>query len=96
MEVPDRCRAIYLVTHLFWTPNSEQKKDDKRVLEAIRKAIKVADTYLDSAVKNDLFVEILNECLYYFENACESVRENEEEETEGRRSRPTTCPASSH
>ncbi|PRP80240.1 vacuolar protein sorting protein [Planoprotostelium fungivorum] len=76
LKVPDRCRAIYLVTHLFWTPNSEQKKDDKRVLEAIRKAIKVADTYLDSAVKNDLFVEILNECLYYFENACESITAN--------------------
>jgi len=76
LKVPDRCRAIYLVTHLFWTPGSEQKKDDKRVLEAIRKAIKVADTYLDSAVKNDLFVEILNECLYYFENGCESITAN--------------------
>jgi len=73
LKVPDRCRAIYLVSHLFWTPNSEQKKDDKRVLEAFRKGLKVADTYLDSGVKINLFVEILNECLYYFENNCESI-----------------------
>jgi len=73
LKVPDRCRAIYLVSHLFWTPGSEQKKDDKRVLEAFRKGLKVADTYLDSAVKINLFVEILNECLYYFENNCESI-----------------------
>eukprot|EP01117_Protostelium_nocturnum_P004958 TRINITY_DN1795_c0_g1_i1.p1 TRINITY_DN1795_c0_g1~~TRINITY_DN1795_c0_g1_i1.p1 ORF type:complete len:786 (+),score=276.23 TRINITY_DN1795_c0_g1_i1:83-2440(+) len=73
MKIPDRCRAIYLVSHLFWTPNSEQKKDDKRVLEVFRKALKVADGCLDSSVKISLFVEILNECLYYFENHCESI-----------------------
>jgi len=73
LKVPDRCRAIYLVSHLFWTPGSEQKKDDKRVLEAFRKGLKVADTYLDSSIKINLFVEILNECLYYFENNCESI-----------------------
>jgi vacuolar protein sorting-associated protein 35 len=73
LKKPDQCRAVYMVSHLFWAPGSEQKKDDKRVLEALRKALKVADACIDASMNIHLFVEILNECLYYFENHCESV-----------------------
>jgi len=35
--------------------------------------MKIADTCMDSSMNVHLFVEILNQYLYYFENGCEVV-----------------------
>lgn len=48
-------------------------KNGKRVLECLQKALKIADTCMDSSMNVHLFIEILNEFLYYFENNCENV-----------------------
>lgn len=65
---PDQCRAIYSVSHLFWTPTY---KDGKRVLECLQKALKVADTCMETEM--NLFIEILKEYLYYYLNNNESI-----------------------
>lgn len=43
------------------------------MLECLQKALKIADTCMDSSMNVQLFVEILNEFLYFFESNCENV-----------------------
>jgi len=72
LKKPDQCRAIYMCSHLFWCPEKEYK-NGKRVLECLQKSLKIADTCMDSSMNVHLFVEILNEYLFYFENSCDAV-----------------------
>eukprot|EP01119_Soliformovum_irregulare_P001205 TRINITY_DN10924_c1_g1_i1.p1 TRINITY_DN10924_c1_g1~~TRINITY_DN10924_c1_g1_i1.p1 ORF type:complete len:819 (+),score=306.82 TRINITY_DN10924_c1_g1_i1:210-2459(+) len=72
LKKPDQCRAIIMVSHLFWCPNREYK-NGKRVLECLQRALKIANTCVDTNVNVNLFVEILNECLYYFEKDCDQT-----------------------
>lgn len=74
---PDQCRMIALVSHLFWprdppglrdeTTDGEaptlRYSDPDRVLECMQRSLKVA-----SVCNNNIFVEILDRYLYYFEN----------------------------
>lgn len=55
---------------------SEKKevyRDGKRVLECLQRALRVADACMDSAVSVELFVEILNRYVYYFDQENEAV-----------------------
>lgn len=74
LKKPDQCRAVYMCSHLFWSTSTEKGyKNGKRVLECLQKSLKIADTCMDSSMNVHLFVEILNQYLYYFENGCEVV-----------------------
>jgi len=76
LKKPDQCRAVYMCSHLFWmneTESQKEYKDGKRVLECLQKSLRVADGCMDSSMNVKLFVEILNEYLYYFEHKNESV-----------------------
>jgi len=74
LKKPDQCRAVYMCSHLFWSTHAEKEyKNGKRVLECLQKSLKIADTCMDSSMNVHLFVEILNQYLYYFENGCEAV-----------------------
>ena len=48
-------------------------RDGKRVLECLQRALRVADACMDTAVSVELFVEILNRYVYYFDQQNESV-----------------------
>lgn len=48
-------------------------RDGKRVLECLQRALRVADACMDAAVSVELFVEILNRYVYYFEQENEAV-----------------------
>jgi len=48
-------------------------KDEKRVLECLQKSLKVADTCMDSSTNVQLFIEILNEYLYYYIRGNEAI-----------------------
>jgi len=72
LKKPDQCRAIYMCSHLFWSPQRKYK-NGKRVLECLQKSLKIADACVDSSMNVHLFVEILNQYLYYFETNCEAV-----------------------
>lgn len=71
----DQCRAVYMCSHLFWKPDAEGEgfKEGKRVLECLQKSLRIADACMDSSMNVKLFVEILNEYLYYFEAKNEAV-----------------------
>lgn len=83
LKKPDQCRAVYLASHLWWAVEipargeeegkSELFRDDKRVLECLQRALRVADACMDVAVSVELFVEILNRYLYYFDRGNSSI-----------------------
>ncbi|EER44985.1 vacuolar sorting protein [Histoplasma capsulatum H143] len=82
LKKPDQCRAVYLASHLWWAVENQQKEDEdakdlyrdgKRVLECLQRALRVADACMDTAVSVELFVEILNRYVYYFDQGNETV-----------------------
>lgn len=86
LKKPDQCRAVYLCSHLWWgtervgeetVPEGAEPpklfRDDKRVLECLQKALKIADSCMDAVTNVELFVEILNRYIYYFERQNEAV-----------------------
>ncbi|KAF1352219.1 vacuolar protein sorting-associated protein 35 [Delphinella strobiligena] len=88
LKKPDQCRAVYLASHLWWNAqkgeeeNGEGKeskegketyRDGKRVLECLQRALRVADACMDTAVSVELFVEILNRYVYYFDQENDAV-----------------------
>ncbi|KAF2645073.1 vacuolar protein sorting-associated protein 35 [Massarina eburnea CBS 473.64] len=82
LKKPDQCRAVYLASHLWWATEvralgEEDAKnlyrDGKRVLECLQRALRVADACMDAAVSVELFVEILNRYVYYFDQENEAV-----------------------
>lgn len=83
LKKADQCRAVYLASHLWWGVEipalgeeegvTEFYRDGKRVLECLQRSLRVADMVMDSTSSIELFVEILNRCLYYFIHGNESV-----------------------
>ncbi|KAI9138076.1 vacuolar protein sorting-associated protein 35 [Paraphysoderma sedebokerense] len=84
LKRPDQCRGVTLCSHLFWQNHQEHDaieekgekapyRDSKRVLECLQKALKIADSCLDPVVNLQLFVEILNRCLWFFAKKCDAV-----------------------
>lgn len=82
LKKPDQCRAVYLASHLWWAVPIAAKgeedetglyRDGKRVLECLQRALRVADACMDTAVSVELFVEILNRYVYYFDQQNEAV-----------------------
>ncbi|KAI4166250.1 MAG: hypothetical protein LQ342_000136 [Letrouitia transgressa] len=82
LKKPDQCRAVYLASHLWWATENSQRseeesknlyRDGKRVLECLQRALRVADACMDTAVSVELFVEILNRYVYYFDQQNETV-----------------------
>ncbi|KAF4964710.1 hypothetical protein FSARC_7417 [Fusarium sarcochroum] len=76
LRKPDQCRAVYLASHLWWaTPivsngeseETELYRDGKRVLECLQRALRVADSCMETATSIELFVEILDRYVYYFD-----------------------------
>nr|6H7W_Q Chain Q, Vacuolar protein sorting-associated protein 35 [Thermochaetoides thermophila DSM 1495]6H7W_R Chain R, Vacuolar protein sorting-associated protein 35 [Thermochaetoides thermophila DSM 1495] len=82
LRKPDQCRAVYLASHLWWatpiaargeTEDTELYRDGKRVLECLQRALRVADSCMETATSIELFVEILDRYVYYFDQRNESV-----------------------
>ncbi|KAK4981262.1 retromer complex subunit Vps35 [Elasticomyces elasticus] len=83
LKKPDQCRAVYLASHLWWAVEKTEKetegeqkelyRDGKRVLECLQRALRVADACMDTAVSVELFVEILNRYVYYFDQGNDAV-----------------------
>lgn len=83
LKKPDQCRAVCAASHLWWGTEARGRPDEdaagtllrdgKRVLECLQRALRVADACMDAAVSVELFVEILNQYVYYFDQENEAV-----------------------
>lgn len=79
---PDQSRGVFLCSHLVWTGTvavaSSQAatlvRDERGVLSGLQKSLKVASECMDgSAEQISLYVDILEEYLYYYESGNSSV-----------------------
>jgi len=81
LKKPDQCAAVQLCSHLFWPVAMKGRgeteenltRDGKRVLECLQKSLKIADSCMEANLNVQLFVEILNRYVYYFEKRNEAV-----------------------
>lgn len=69
LKKPDQCRAVVTCASLFWSgkQNNQELRDEKRTLECLKKAAKIASQCIDVGVQVQLYVELLNHYLFYFE-----------------------------
>lgn len=83
LKKPDQCRGVSVCSHLFWSgrvfdgegeeKESSECRDGKRVMECLKKSLRIANQCMDPTVQVQLFVEILNRYLYYYEKGNEAV-----------------------
>lgn len=73
------CPRFYLTCRLKEGVSNKKHKtaqlyrDGKRVLECLQRALRVADSCMETATSIELFVEILDRYVYYFDQRNESV-----------------------
>jgi len=78
LKKPDQCRAVGTCAHLFWSGKSvasegKPVKDGKRVLECLKKGVRIGSQCMDSMVQVQLFIELLNSYLFFLEKGNEEV-----------------------
>mmetsp|Transcript_11276 Transcript_11276/g.32441 ORF Transcript_11276/g.32441 Transcript_11276/m.32441 type:complete len:802 (-) Transcript_11276:509-2914(-) len=77
LKKPDQCRMVTLCSHLFWVGKAEEEKhyhDERRVLECLKRSLRIAYECMSSSMNVHLFVEILDQYLYYFETDNDSTK----------------------
>lgn len=72
LKKPDQCRGVATCSHLFWSgknlaSNRQESHDGKRVVECLKKGLRIAKQCMDISVQVQLFVELLNHYIYFFE-----------------------------
>lgn len=69
LKKPDQCRGVVTCASLFWSgkKDNEEMRDEKRTLECLKKGARIVQQCLDVNVQVQLYVELLNSYLYYFE-----------------------------
>lgn len=50
-----------------------QLRDEKRVLECLKKAVRIANQCMDPSTQIQLFVELLNHYIYFYEKGNSQV-----------------------
>ena len=73
LKKPDQCRAVYQCAHVFWPLDDKQAgfRDEKRVLACLQRSLKIANGCMGQQLH--LFVEILNQYLYFYDRGCPSI-----------------------
>uniref|UniRef100_A0A2K5C2H0 Vacuolar protein sorting-associated protein 35 n=1 Tax=Aotus nancymaae TaxID=37293 RepID=A0A2K5C2H0_AOTNA len=72
LKKPDKDRAVSTCAHLFWSgrntdKNGEELHGGKRVMECLKKALKIANQCMDPPLQVQLFIEILKRYIYFYE-----------------------------
>jgi vacuolar protein sorting-associated protein 35 len=72
LKKPDQCRGVLAVSHLFWSGASKATqgrpaRDGKKVVDCLKKGLKIAKQCMDAGVQVQLLVEILNHYVLFYE-----------------------------
>jgi len=76
LKKPDQCRGVATCCHLFWsgkTNTGEELHEGKRVVECLKKGVRIASQCMDMSVQTQLFVELLNHYLYFYEKGNDQI-----------------------
>lgn len=79
LKKPDQCRGVMVCSHLFWTGKTKtnggkELNDAKRVLDCLKKGVKIASQVMDLGTKVQLLVELLNKYIFFLEKGVASVQ----------------------
>lgn len=62
LKKPDQCRALVSAANVFWSGRvlnaDTELRDGKRVMDCLKKALRVASQCMDNLVKIQLYVEV--------------------------------------
>ncbi|KAK9512960.1 hypothetical protein O3M35_001260 [Rhynocoris fuscipes] len=76
LKKPDQCRGVCTSAHLLWSGKNhdgKQLQDSKRVLDCLNKGVRIAHQCMDVSVQTQLFVELLNHYIYFYEKGNELI-----------------------
>ncbi|XP_052274611.1 vacuolar protein sorting-associated protein 35-like isoform X3 [Dreissena polymorpha] len=77
LKKPDQCRGVATCSHLFWSGKSSahegESRDGKRTSDCLKKGVKIANQCMDNSVQVQLFVELLNHYIYYYEKGNDQI-----------------------
>lgn len=78
LKKPDQCRGVAICSQMFWSgktkeTNGEELRDGKKVVDYLKKGIRIANQCMDSSVQVQLFVELLNTYVYFYEKGNDQV-----------------------
>ncbi|KNC54417.1 vacuolar protein sorting-associated protein 35 [Thecamonas trahens ATCC 50062] len=84
MLVSDQAHGVCRASHLFWTNGPDEDsavatleltpvRDGERVLQCLKKSLKIAAKCMDAVEQVGLYVDILEECLLYVDSGNEAV-----------------------
>ncbi|KAF4518817.1 hypothetical protein B566_EDAN008146 [Ephemera danica] len=78
LKKPDQCRGVGACAHLFWSgkskaTNGEEMRDGRKVLDCLKKGVRITNQCMDPSVKVQLFVELLNHYVYFYEKGNDQV-----------------------
>ncbi|XP_060081276.1 vacuolar protein sorting-associated protein 35-like [Ylistrum balloti] len=77
LKKPDQCRGVSTCSHLFWSGKTSTSdgpmQDGKRVADCLKKGVKIANQCMDDSVQVQLYVELLNHYIYYYEKGCDQI-----------------------
>ncbi|KAK7114883.1 vacuolar protein sorting-associated protein 35-like [Littorina saxatilis] len=77
LKKPDQCRGVAICSHLFWSgkigADEAEMHDAKKTTDCLKKGVKIANQCMDSSVQVQLFVEVLNHYIYFYEKGCEQI-----------------------
>ena len=68
----------FLISFCLSTHTQDDPKhyhDPKRVIECLQRSVKTADMCMASSQHVNLFVEVLNHYIYFYENGCPTITE---------------------
>ena len=60
--------------NVAWFPILLQLRDEKRVMDCLKKGIKIASQCMDSGTKAQLYVELLNKYVYFYERGHTGIK----------------------
>lgn len=75
LKKPDQCRLVSMCSHMFWSAKEDGFRDSRRVMECLQRSLKIADVCMASSAQLDLFVELLDSYLYYYETNNDKIEE---------------------
>jgi vacuolar protein sorting-associated protein 35 len=75
LKKPEKTRAVYNCAYMFWTGTEEAPgvKEGKMVQVCLQRALKNANTVIEATEKTGLFVELLDQYLYFYEKGVEQI-----------------------
>lgn len=82
LKKPHQATAVFYASHMWWQtekPGGEKEttgplyRDGKRVLECLQKSLRIASSCIDEIMSVQLYVDALDQYIYYFEQQVEAV-----------------------